>query len=454
MFCRKCGAQIEDGALYCVSCGAQLQQSQPAAASEPLGESYKAPKKPGKGMLISGAVIALAVVAGVALFNLAGVIQPNTNSVADYDSVNNEVHAYSTIAKDGDWVYYVPTPVGYRETASGSIWRVHSNGGDPQAVYTPEVSKDCTVGISGLYVAEGRLYFRQNRFYPDNGDNTFTLESVALDGSDLREEMKFSSGVNSSQVIGNTLYFSNNRAVFSQVLNSDERSRVAQLESEGDDWVIADGYVYVSSYSGNYFSITRTSLEDKIEETVYTSYDTSGEYVTPFQGRLYFSKLVDPNDADYLKEIVSLDPVTGDLDVLFKQSRSDQYITNWAVCDKGVLIVVAEDEKPTEIILASLDGSNEEPIYTYDGDWAGNPLTSRNIGGKDEAFFEKFSVLDGGLYFWPQGYGTWDELVADDSSTPVQVSLCKLSLDEGAECAVVPICTIGDVGYQEEMKPA
>ena len=67
MFCSKCGSNIPDGAKFCAKCGQLTQQSgrTAAEASAALKSTDPVGGKKRKGLIILGAVIAFAIIAGV-----------------------------------------------------------------------------------------------------------------------------------------------------------------------------------------------------------------------------------------------------------------------------------------------------------------------------------------------------------------------------------------------------
>ena len=454
MFCPRCGSENEDGATYCASCETELRRAKDAEPSQLFAEPSNGESKPKKAGVAIALVLALAVAAIAILFGLGVIEMPSADAATDYDAVNNRVHGADNTVKDGDWIYYLfPRGTFEEDYSYAAIWRVRSDGEDNQALYEVKTrqNSDTFVGLNELYVSQGRLYFTEIHVDMEKSDSVLTLMSIALDGSDAREEMKLPSESNGVQVVGSTAYYSNNRAVFSTPLKSDESTRVASLKSEYDSWVVADGYVYVSSNQEDRTTITRTSLKDGAEESVYSDYGARPECITPFKGNLYFARQCDPDSDNYRIEIVRLDPETGDEDVLFKESRTDQYASAWAVTESGLAIVLSESDKPTTIHVASLDGSKDETAFTYSGDWAGNPLKTRNVGGAEEARLTYFCVLDNELYFWPYDSELAYSLYEDNSKKPMIASLCKLDLSENE---IIPIATASSADRSQAAKPA
>ena len=428
MFCPQCGTNLEDGVLYCSSCGKPLG-SEPDTGSE----TQKKPRNHAKRFAVVGVVVALAVsaIATIVIFGVPGTA--TQESATDYEYVNNWVHYCDGTVKDGDWLYFVPRSAEYSEQFSvSSLWRARSNGEDAQEIYVPEThNEDEGVILGALAFAGGRIYFTETHYRSDESSPVSAFASVNPDGSDLRIEAPLTSRSQGAQVVGDTIYFSNENALFSRSLNSDERTRVARLKDGSGSWVVADGYVYDSSYKDERFSIIRTSLKDGSEETVYSSYGSSGTYVTPFNGFLYFERHTTESGGDIsMDEIVRFDPETGDEEVVYElPSSGSQYFNSWAITEKGLFVIVEERNQATQVHRVSLDGSSDEAIFTYDGSWAGNPLTKRNVGGSDKVSFEGFCVVDGDFYFWPVDLAAAVDLYEDDDDKPIYTSLCRLSSD-------------------------
>lgn len=154
MFCRKCGAEMQEGAKFCRKCGMAVAGSEQAVAVEP--EQVVAKKKSGLGLKIGIGVIAAAiVVGGVSFFAMGGSTEKRLAEQAEQEAAQAA----------GDGETEAASPLGIGEVAAGQIITFGSyeqdgntaNGKEPIEWYVLEASNGEAVLLS-VYLLDCQPY--------------------------------------------------------------------------------------------------------------------------------------------------------------------------------------------------------------------------------------------------------------------------------------------------------
>lgn len=170
MFCRNCGAKLEDDAQFCENCGTvvkkqpqKTEEQSPAAVEEPKSEEKK---RSGKTTGILAAVI-VAVIAVAAIFGLKGGTEKAWTDV--YRESN--FHTDGGFAYDDERLYFVAKF--NDEDEEKSLYSTDYNG-----VNKKLISSDHEIGR--IRVMDGKIYYNKN----NSDSEEYSLGVMNADGSE------------------------------------------------------------------------------------------------------------------------------------------------------------------------------------------------------------------------------------------------------------------------------
>lgn len=150
MFCKNCGAKLDDNAKFCPSCGIQILQnatsSKPAKDYQKAAAQRTAKKKKGCSPIVA---IILLVFVGALIYSISMVFQGNASGYASIDSSQSSQSKYDAIATAMDDAL---EDMGYFPIDYSVEWIGYSKYRDQ---YSEEEYEEMQLG--GYYTYSGKL---------------------------------------------------------------------------------------------------------------------------------------------------------------------------------------------------------------------------------------------------------------------------------------------------------
>lgn len=426
MYCPKCGCLISNEARFCKSCGHEMTPSQQNGEPGVI-------RKPRTKLIVAVVLSVIAIACAgclIAFFAIPALTRQSSNSIdAPYGkTISNVAHNIDYII-DGQWIYSFNDAITASDAgAPAAIIRTKTDGSVSEVVYTPDETYSYS-SFSDLYLINNRMYFVFNGFnIGDAKSSDACIMSVGINGDDPKRILELSGESTSMQIVHDRIFFTRNDSLYSMSFDGENRTRIC--DAGYNNWVIYNGYAYVTESKDSKYVIKRYSLNENESESLYSLYKGGIQNVTPKGNKLFFTESVDPDNTNSnAKQLVSLDIDTGDKQILFKEPYNGKTISNWSIEGESAYLCIISKDNPTSFYRVKLDGSQEDQIFVYDGSWAGNPMRSRILAGADDVFIYRFSAMTGSIYFEPYSSTVLSNVMQDDWQKPMYTPLCSVHTD-------------------------
>ena len=366
MFCKNCGAKLDDDAQFCEKCGTVVKRpavqqpkpvepeekiarqtlptespAEPPVSAEPVqsaetqaeptaqGAEEKTPaKKPAKGLLIGIAAVAAVIVVAVVLFAILGKGSPSGNYTMQANINNGARFTYS-----GNRLYFIGS---YRDSDEGtSLYSTNYKGGDRELLSDDE-------NISAILWAEGKLYFETS------DDDTHSLNVMNGDGTNLTIILESDDAFYDFDVVGNKLYYRQEKAL--HVCDLKGNNDTVLLESVCDA-ALDGGYLYYVD-----------------EEDVIYAYQIKSGKTKELAQASGARSLVVYGDTLYFKCDTGLSsvPIKGDTGV--RKVVRDEDMGNYTIYDDHIYYIQRWSDSFRESVVKYMVGSNSDisaTTYTF-----------------------------------------------------------------------------------------
>lgn len=399
MYCPKCGTQNPDGSRFCKSCGASLERQGivPAAPPQVVGaaSSPAGPQPWWRRGMAPIAVVAALVVVLVLVFRVIGVsvgggasskggvavmggtqVGPVTFGGVQMGNTASNYATYGIGVSDGTYDYF------FSSTRQG-ICRARKDGSSVDVILS---EPEGWIGSIGDFSLDGgRLFYVQSSLASDSSAVTYTVHSMATDGSDDRIVYTVSSA-GSSAFLGpvylydHVLYvvrseYDDSRTtheVWTMNEDGSNQQKVGGYDSDGASsaFVTKDSiyFTYTPNSSGDGTSmgaVYSQNLDGTNFKQLYSS-EVGSIYSTPFLegGRLYFMESNSSVDRTVLTSI-TLDG--SDPQSLYSASTKDTTISLTGVMHGSAYLATWDSNYSLSVTMQPLSGGDTTTFTPSDG---------------------------------------------------------------------------------------
>lgn len=336
MFCKNCGAKLDDDAVFCDKCGTAIKKEVGANETAPIqtlssegakrhysGKFIATPDKSGKKrpvILIAAIVAVIVVVAAVVIFLKPGASNGgNSDPMAESNFNNGAKFAYDDKAlyfiglyddDDSDTCVYSTSYTGTNKTLiseDSDIGKIRiANGRILYGVYGDDTY---TIGIMDKDGSNNTIIIDL-----DNGSDDFLndfdatstalyylyndeLRTCAMDGAD---DTLLIDGVEDFVIVGNTLYYATEKSIFAYDIKKAQSAEICS--SKASNLVYDDGKIYYKKSNGIY-SVATTG-DEGAQRIVKDS--SVGHFVID-DDNIYYIQILDTDDINELAKIIDED---------------------------------------------------------------------------------------------------------------------------------------------------
>ena len=385
MFCKNCGAQLDDDAKFCERCGTVIKRIVSESAAQNMNVSdltesettesaenvqnnrmHEQPKKKSQKKMIVGAVAAVFVlVIGLLLSGVLGnVSNGNASNIYHEANFNNGAQ----FAYDNNRLYIVGL---YNEDDEETV--LYST--DYKGVNRKIISDD--PDISSIRLVDGKIY------YKTSGDDEYTIGVMKTDGSERTTIITSSESIGRYDVYKDTLYYLQDSAIHSCTTGGENDAVI--IES-AETFTLCNGYFYYVD-----------------EDDVISSYRIkNGETkeICKASGACRLS--VDGNTLYFVCD-TGLSSVMIDGDGKITKIVRDDELTNHVFYDGQIYYNHQFTKEEREAIVEYLaDSSSDELSYTLALIGAGT-LYAADVSGGDGTSVDSDQIFVYSLYSYPNG---------------------------------------------------
>ena len=242
MFCKKCGTNLEDDALFCENCGTAIKRAEPVkvetVATEPIETDLQAelsttvnpstqttitenPQKKSMPKWVIFAAIAVVVIIVI-------VMVPGGGGSGSSDSFYHEMN-YNNVANfayDSNRLYFIGD---YNEDdEESSVYSTDYKGVNKKLISAND-------DIIRIRVVDGKIY------YCESTDEEYHIGVMDTDGSNDRKIVTLESSVSKYTVMDKQLYYLNDSKIYTCDLEGNNNTLIID---EADTFVLGNGVLY------------------------------------------------------------------------------------------------------------------------------------------------------------------------------------------------------------------